>query len=342
MVGRFLWGLVLLAALSGPGHAQKIRSFSVAGWEGGVYATNGEFSHCLGMSRASDGVYMMFTVNRVMGWSVALHDFASTLRSKEFNLTLVIDDGQPIAVRAMAIDSHTLEIPLADSANLFTQFRRGRQLRVVAPRIVLTFNLDGTSALLPSLVECVQQELNPRRQNNVASARQSVAPASVAPASSTPAHQAEATVMLANVLSLSGVSGFVIAPAEEAAKLKVDAAWMAGEELGGALRVFPTLQVNDPKLQSHLIGYGAEQCKGAFLSGSLPETSDKKKVVRIFTTCQEGAKTTTAYHTAIPRPKGGIYLFSTASIGNEDAFKAQDNVKRADDGLRSAVFQVVK
>ena len=84
-----------------------------------------------------------------------------------------------------------------------------------------------------------------------------------------------------------------------------------------------------------LIGGDAENCKGAFLSGSLPETSGKKSV-RMFTSCEEEKSAITAYYLAVQRPKGGIYLFTTVTKG------AQETVKQADEGLRRAVFQTIK
>ena len=44
----------------------------------------------------------------------------------------------------------------------------------------------------------------------------------------------------------------------------------------------------------------------------------------------------TVYYLAVPRPKGGIYLFTTMSDGS------QEEVKEADSGLRTAVFKVVR
>jgi len=84
-----------------------------------------------------------------------------------------------------------------------------------------------------------------------------------------------------------------------------------------------------------LIGGAAENCKGAFLSGTLPETSGKKGV-RMFTSCEGEKGLITAYYLAVQRPKGGIYLFTTVSKA------AQETVKQADEGLRRAVFQTIK
>ena len=44
----------------------------------------------------------------------------------------------------------------------------------------------------------------------------------------------------------------------------------------------------------------------------------------------------TVYYLAVPRPKGGIYLFTTMSDGPQQA------VKEADFGLRTAIFKAVR
>src|SRR5262249_11085936 len=84
--------------------------------------------------------------------------------------------GQPRRARQTANSANSVEVVLADSTALFAQFKHGRQLRVVlaesgvlfrggrqldvaAASQVLSFNLDGTSALLPALLGCVQQEV---------------------------------------------------------------------------------------------------------------------------------------------------------------------------------------
>src|SRR5262249_27779588 len=145
---------------------------------------------------------------------------------------------------ATAIGPNSVETVLADSAALFAQFRRGRQLRVAAASQVFSFNLDGTSALLPALLNCVQQELaggaNPFASRAAPSTQSTASRAD-------PSYQAEATVILANVLASAQLSGFSVAPAEEAAKFKADALWTA-TDLIGMLKVAPGVQLNDPKL----------------------------------------------------------------------------------------------
>ena len=332
----------VITAFGQSASADVMRNFQVAGWSAGAYSFEGTrtFSHCAGSTRYVSGIYMVFSINRSLTWSVGFFNPAWRLnKGSEYDIAFVIDDAQPTTSRATAISGEGVSIQLADSSALFTQFRRGRQLRVAAANQVFTFNLDGTSALLPALLGCVQQE-NAGGANPFAGRTQPPAgPPSTSSthAKNTPAnnaHQAEATVVLANVMSATKVPGFSILPADEVAQYNMDAAW-AGTGVLGALKVVPDAQVDDPKLASVLLGRAAEDCKGAFLSGSLPDIS-RNKSVRVFTSCGDDKNgVLTTYYLAVRRPKGGLYLFTTFSA-------TQETVKQADENLRQAVFQVVK
>jgi hypothetical protein len=153
------------------------------------------------------------------------------------------------------------------------------------------------------------------------------------------AFQAEATVLMANVLSQSGITGFTLSAVDVAAKYHADASWSAGD-LVGFLQVVPDMPINDPNVRGMVIGIMAKECKGAFLSGTLPEDNNQR--VRMFTSCQDDGKAVTSYFSVIARPKGGIYIFSTLALDAKDAFSSQEKVKEADDGLRQAVYRVVK
>jgi hypothetical protein len=149
--------------------------------------------------------------------------------------------------------------------------------------------------------------------------------------------KAEATVLMANVLSQSGISGFALAPAD--ASYDADATWRAGDLMGG-LQILPATPISDPEVRAIIISDMARACKGAFMSGTLPE--EGKQVIRMFSSCQDGSRTFTSYFAVVARPKGGIYVFSTVALGETDAVSSQERVKDADDGLRRAAYRVVK
>jgi hypothetical protein len=249
---------------------------------------------------------MLFSINRSYTWSVGFFNPAWKLtKGSKYDLVFVIDDGQPMTGVATAIRTVGVEMMLADSSALFTQFRRGRQLRVTAANQVFNFNLDGTAALLPALLECVRVELA-GGSNPFAGRAAAPAPSSSTRAKNErrpdTANQAEATVILANVLSSAQLPGFSIKPAEEAAKFNASAVWTGPAGLAGMLNVLAGQQFNDPTLASGLIGSAAETCKGAFLSGSLPDLS-QRKTVRVFTSCKEDSETLTTYFLAVLAPR---------------------------------------
>jgi hypothetical protein len=178
-------------------------------------------------------------------------------------------------------------VPLADSAELFRQFRRGRVLLVGAASQVFEFRLDGTSQLLASLLDCVRTKgAGPQVANPFVG--QSPAPSASPPVSSASshAHQAEAAVTLSNILSEAGVKGFTIASGSERPGLKADASWTAGQDLAGSLRVLPDVSTGHvQKIQSILIGDDAQSCKGSFASGAIPEKNGDF-MLRMFTACE--------------------------------------------------------
>ena len=58
-------------------------------------------------------------------------------------------------------------------------------------------------------------------------------------------------------------------------------------------------------------------------------------MARIFTTChQAGDKSTTIYYLAVPRKKGGLYVFSTVSAGSEGPAKG------ANEAIRNAMLDL--
>jgi hypothetical protein len=184
----------------------------------------------------------------------------------------------------------------------------------------------------PALLDCVRLETTPVvARTNPFSAQQT--PTRAQP--SRESFQAEAALTAANVLGAAGIEKFSFGSLEDAAKFKADAVWTAGA-LVGTIRIAEKVKLDDPQIPSILIGDDAKSCsKGAFLSGSLPD-SDGKEMLRIFTSCQQEKKNFTAYYLAVHRPKGGIYLFTTMSDGPQEA------VKEADTGRRTAVFKAVR
>jgi hypothetical protein len=324
--------LTLGVLIGSSAHGGTLRNFQVANWYAGAYSFDGTrtFSHCAGGTTYNSGITVIFSIDRGYAWSMGfLNPQWRLAKGHQYDIAFSIDDSPPIYAKAYAVSSEQAQVDLADSSELFSRFRRGNMLQVSSANQVFSFSLNGTSALLPALLTCVQQETTPVGTNPFA-AQQTPTRAQHSRAS----FQAEAALTAANVLGATGIEKFSFGSLEDAAKLKADAVWTAGS-LVGTIKIAERVKLDDPNIPSILIGEDAKACKGAFLSGSLPD-NDGKAMLRIFTSCQEEKRNLTIYYLAVTRPRGGIYLFTTMSDG------AQEAVKEADSGLRTAVFKAVR
>jgi GAF domain len=336
-LGLALGALTLGVFVGSSAQGGALRNFQVGNWFAGAYAFDGTrtFSHCGGGTKYNSGIFVTFSINRSYSWSMGFSNPQWRLtKSQQYNVAFSIDGSAPINAKATAIGSEQAEVYLADSSELFSLFRRGNMLQVASANQVFSFSLAGTSALLPALLACVQQETTPAVAITNPFAAQQQGPTRAKP--SREAFQAEAAITAANVLGAAGIEKFSFGSLEDAAKLKSDAVWTAGE-LMGTIKIAENVKLDDPEIPRVLIGEDAKSCnKGAFLSGSLPD-SDDREMLRIFTSCQREKKNLTVYYLAVSRPKGGIYLFTTMSDGGP-----QEAVKEADSGLRKAVFKAVR
>lgn len=339
MSGRtHLGALVLVAALTAPAIAaaqsQTLRTFVVGPWQAAAYAHDGRFARCAATADYSGGFTMRFSIDRQYRWNLGLmHRNWRLTRDQEFNVAFSIDDREPVFARAQAIDSTRALVELAGRAELFERFRRGRVLKITAGGEVLSFNLDGTSAMLAQLHDCVQRYTQPSNAVNRSDGKRRAANTGYSVES--PVLQAEAAVLLANVMSAANVSGYAMGKPEEAAKMGAHAFWTSPSVIGSLL-IIPSRRVNDPEIPGLVTGINAMGCKGAFMSGSLP--SDGARAVRVTTTCQpSGQPLVTSYYFGIARPRGGVYLFSTRT--NRDGNR--EDAERADEGIREVTLRTV-
>jgi hypothetical protein len=334
MLGRifFLIGAIFLVITSSnPSSAAKLRSFKIAAWEGGAYSAVGsrEFNHCAASASYNSGILVTFAVDRNFRWSMGFYHPQWRLQlGSTFDVAFKVDDEQVIFATAKTIGPHQVEVLLLDSAELFRRFQRGYMLRVAAANQVFTFNLTGTSKLLPVLLECAKNRGVP-----VQTASNPFAKSEPATTKSDSAIKAEATVFAANLLSSAGLTNFKILDASDTPELKGQARWIQGSTFG-SIDIYPSATSDDLKnLPGYLIGADAKACKGAFFSGAIPD-STSAALARVFTTCQMSDKPITIYYLAVPRKAGGAYVISTVSLGSEQP------AKEADQLLRSAVFKM--
>jgi hypothetical protein len=339
MGGRAHLGAFALIAALAPSIAvaqgQTLRTFTVGPWQAAAYAYDGRFARCAATTNYAGGFTMRFSIDRQYRWNLGLmHRNWRLIRDEEFDVAFKIDDGNPIIARARALDSTRALIALASRAELFERFRRGRVLRITAGGEVLSFNLEGSSAMLAQLHDCVDRYVRPAATVAGSSSEKRPTIPNTRATLENPTLQAEAAVLLANVMSAANVSGYSMATPEEALKRSAHAAWTAPSVVGSLL-IIPVRRVDDPEIPGLVTGINATGCKGAFMSASLPSDG---RVVRVTTTCQpQGQPLRTSYYFGIPRPRGGLYLFITDAASDG----GREDVERADEMIRQASLRTV-
>jgi hypothetical protein len=333
--GAFAFVAALIASSAEIAEAQTLRTFTVGHWNAGAYGKDGRFSYCAAAGTYKSGITMRFAIDRQYRWSVGfMHRDWTMPRGMEFDVALEIDDGQPIYVRARAVDATRALMQLADSVALFDRFRRGRVLRVSTRSHMFSLELESSSAMLAQLHDCVRRYTQPVNVANPFDGKRR-ATSNPREAIENPALQAEAAVLLANVMAAANVSGYAMGSPEEAAKMGAHAFW-TGPSVVGSLLIIPVRRVDDPEIPGLVTGINAMGCKGAFMSGSIP--SDGAREVRVTTTCQpSGQPLSTTYYFGIPRPRGGLYLFATRTRQDGN----REDAERADEMIRQATYRTV-
>ncbi len=333
--------VALAALLHAPvAAAATMDSTHVGNWLLGAYSNDqtGQFSHCAMSASYNSGITMLFAVNRTFGWSLGFADPAWKLSiGSTYTLKLSIDGGAPIRAEAHALTDQVVEVPLLDNSALFELFRHGYELRVVAADQTFTFNLTGTAQGLSVLLNCTQQHL--------VSAQPSLNRDPFASASP-PTHdldrawlKAEATTLIANVLSKATITGFhILTPGEvPSAWAHTDVVWAAPGVLGALTILTPEAHPTAASIRSGYLSSDAGACKGKFASGISSDAPTMQQTsVRLFTACEEGAKGWTVFYTAMPRPSGGYYLFDAFGLGAN-----APQPKSADTDIHEAALQVL-
>jgi len=322
---------IAFALLALPASAgTTVRTFNVANWTVETFNdANGKFNLCAARKRYDNGVWLIFGISHDFHWSLGFaYGGATFQQGKDLDVEFAIDDMAPVTVKA-EVHAHVVELVLAEKADLFARFRRGKLLRTTALNRELDFNLTGTSQLLPALLNCVQSH----GSAITASANlRNVEPNGARMADSANV-EGEALAFAANLLSAAGIQGFRILLPSEHPEIKGHARWIQGTTFG-TVNIYPKLGAAQvPDVWAYLIGIETKACRGTFFSGAIP--NDKQSGLwRMFTTCQTDEKLITTYYIAAPRRAGGLYLLSTTSLGSEKP------AKDADAQLRSATFRI--
>lgn len=158
---RFTEIVVLLAAIFATAEADArgpYGSIKVGNWKGGAFTsdTNGEFISCSAASGYKSGITVIVIVGANMTWRLGFANDNWKL-VKNFPLILTFDGQQPFNVSAEVIGPSLVGVDMPDNSTLINQFRKSKTMSVFAEGQLFQFDMSGTAALLPTLVNCVSK-----------------------------------------------------------------------------------------------------------------------------------------------------------------------------------------
>jgi S1-C subfamily serine protease len=159
MQRAFLAALGFLLATSVSEARGPYGSIHVGNWSGGAFTKDatGEFISCSAASTYKSGITVIVMVGANMTWSLGFTDDKWNLGSGQFPIILTFDGQQPFNVEATVIGHSMVSVNMPDNSALITQFRKSKTMSAFTQGELFQFDMSGTSALLPTLVNCVSK-----------------------------------------------------------------------------------------------------------------------------------------------------------------------------------------
>jgi hypothetical protein len=318
--------------------ADTLEQYDVAGWYAGAYSYDGskQFSHCAMNAKYKSGISLVFSVDHTFNWILGFANDAWQLRiGDKYPIEMFIDGRGPIYATAEALETNMVSVPVQDDGTLFQKFRKGYRLRVIAAGQLFEFNLDGTSRGLASLVDCVSRHVAFGGTSTKSNPFVATAATPNAPSAD---FRAEATTVLANLLSTAGATGYHIMENEETPTdfANNHVVWTGSDYLG-TFNVAPEAWDGGPEaLLTAFLSRDAQSCAGDYASkrGNNPTNSAFKDAVAV-STCRIAADTFIGFYSVYPRAKGGYYIATliTAAVGEK-----QRHVESEAAELRDAAY----
>jgi len=341
-VSRLLAALLLLLLCGFQGAAAgSLETSNVAGWRLEAFSddssSNG-FSHCAISNSYNSGITVFFAFDRYSQWSLALGNQSWRLKpGSKYPVSYAIDGGAFHSATGEAFGVDLVSIALPIRPDLFDSLRSGSVLHVQAAAGDFAFNLTGTGQALPALISCANRWVGASNQSQTNDPFSAPNPSQKA--GQPRQNAAEAVTLASNLLSASGITGFVIETPQEGEKIlpHMDAVWTAPELAGGIL-IGPEVGAKDVDETFALISSReASACKGKFASTRPPVDAQNRNLVlgRLVIACDTPSVSYFGYCTIFARAKGGIVLSEVIGVRDGDG-----NVlaEKADADILNAVY----
>jgi len=247
-------------------------------------------------------------------------------RGATYDLQYAIDNGQAYAAKGTAITTSLVQVPLYNSNALFENFRKGHALRIQAAGSSFTFNLTSSASALAVTFECTKKYVSPpQTADNTNPFVPKPTPETSRPGRRDDDVRAEATLVLANVLSSAGIQGFRVVSPDEVKIDTHDMLWAAPGLVGSLKIVEAKVAQTSEEVAALVMAADASSCKGLFASGRYPT---EKNSARLMTACDTPQQKTQFDYSVAARPKGGFYVFGVGASENGKPEELKDTGAR--------------
>jgi hypothetical protein len=339
-------------------------SVAVAGWSGGAFTDDktGKFLNCIASASYKSGINVGVLVSETYHWALGFtYPGWALTPDQKFPIVLSFDGRNTFNVVGVAASRTTVLVQMPQESALIRSFRAARTTSAFAQGNLFQFNLDGTTILLPSLVNCVKA-IN---SNGIAAATNFTVVANVTPRQISPTTpsspptaasslqpdrpqegsaelQLEAMQIASNfILKASSLSHPSLLSGSDAPVSlgSTGAAWRADNATGFVRIVPPKPNQVGLDVAAAVVGNDAKNCKGKFASARNSELIDSEVVFRGMSSCEDSEGSAIAEYFILPRRAGGFVIFSvvtpTKAIGPQIQPQNREEVNA---GFRKAAY----
>jgi hypothetical protein len=263
---------------------------------------------------------MFVVVNRGMTWSLGFsHPQWTFTKGDRIPIRLKFDGGNPYDETGVVMlqSPPVVEVPMPDNSRLINSFRLATEMTALARGQTFAFRLDGTSQLLPALVNCVRTALLAEGSK---------------PPTSTPAPdlamqemQLATNFLLGTRLSNARVVNRSEVPPQLAS---IGTVWKSDGAVGAVKIYSPKPDQTGLDVASELISNDAKACLGKFASARSSELVDADVVFRAYTSCGDTQGERTLQYFIAPWHKTSFAVFAvaaTASVQEKNGPDPQTN-----------------
>jgi hypothetical protein len=341
LLSALTFSIVSGAALAAGPHDRV----SVGNWNGGSFSDDksGLFSYCMASTPYKSGIHFSVAVTKKFSWDlVFFHPEWRLSAGERIPITMIFDGHSKFDFQASAISPTMVMIPMPDNSRLIQVFRQSVAMKAYAKGNEFPFRLDGTSRLIPALVQCTRDSIAKYGDSPVASGMigSTLPNAANTPPSSTQL-DIEALKLATNFLLKAQIPNAKVLSRDELPTelASYNSAWRA-DGIAGAVKIIPTS--GDTKgidIAARVAGEDARECKGKFASGRTSELVDSDVMFRGFSSCEDSQGLRSSQYFIIPRKKSnGFVIFSvTAAATTNGSSVTQKDEKISD--FRKAAFE---